>query len=238
MVTKYGQRQAVFPLDPETISRTHSWPTYNLSGKPKLSNTEKIGLTFGVFDNGKWSYNGRYVKPEEVNDGSVKIVWGCDPDVSDWHGALDIVPRRGTERPIRVRCVLEGKVVKVRNASTGYCYVWVESLWRNDKILFIYQHLHDKYLPKLERVIKTGNSVGRLGYLETQSGADRSHLHVEVISKRKFNVPENMRVVCDNATGLRSQFDYDRLAGVGYGGRHYMYNGVFLIDFINGLITP
>lgn len=238
MVTTYGQRQAVFPLDPKIISRTHSWPTYNLSGKPKLSNTEKIGLTFGVFDNGKWSYNRKFVKPEEVNDGSVEIIWGYKPSISDWHGALDIVPKRGTERPIRVRCILAGKVVKVTKTSTGYCHVWVESQWRKDNLLFIYQHLHNKYLPKAGDTINTGNNVGHLGHLIMQSGTDFSHLHLEVISKKKFNVPENMRVVCNNKTGLRSQFDYDRLADVGYSGAHYMYNGVFLIDFINGLITP
>jgi hypothetical protein len=237
LITKYGPRQAAFPLDPGIIGRTHSWPTYNLRGKPKLSNAEKEGLTFGVYENGKWSYDGRYVNPEDVNDGSVKLVWSYDPNISDWHGAVDLVPKRGTERPIRVRCILKGKVVRVSKTSSGYCNVWVESSWGKDKLLFVYQHLDDRYLPHEDETIKTGNNVGHLGYLKTQSGADRSHLHLEVISKKKFAVPENMRVVCDEATGLRSQFDYERLAAVGYRGAHYMYNGVFMIDFTNGLIT-
>ncbi len=231
MNIKWGPKQAVYPFEGDVIGRSHSWPTYNLSGNPKLSLGEKDGLTYGAFKNGLWSDSGKYVDPEKVNSGEVKMTWGYKPSMSDWHGALDLVPRSTVSGPFKVRNILEGNVVKVRESSSGYCSVWVESLWRDNPIIFVYQHLHNKYLAKLGSRLRTGGSIGRVGNLSYGP-----HLHLECISKKKFKVPEYMMVVCDSKTDLRSQFDYPIISEVGITGKHYMYNAMYLIDFINGVL--
>lgn len=229
---KYGPKQAVYPFDPKVIGRSHSWCTYNLTGHPKLVLNEKKGLCYGAFENGLWSYDGEFYSPEDINSGSKKWEWGNNPNYSDFHGALDIVPKKPIDRPLKVKNILKGKVVKVLKRGRGQSSVWIESEWRGAKIIWVYQHLYNKYLAMKGKEIHTGDVVGHVGYLISK-GVDYSHLHLECISKKKFNVPENMRLTCSSKTDLRSQFNYDRLESIKITGKHYMYNGIFFIDFIN-----
>jgi hypothetical protein len=238
MSREYGPKQAVYPLDADIVGRSHSWPTYNLTGSPpKLSLEEKKGLTYGIYFNGLWSNDGEYVNPADVNAGRVIIDWSSNPKYSDFHGAVDLRQWSRISRPIKVKNALAGTVVRVLKSSRsrGQSSVWVESKWRNYKVLCIYQHLDNKYLTKLGKELCTGEIIGHVGYL-TIRGVDNSHLHLECISKNKFYVPENMRLVCDSKTSLRSQFDYDRLESVGTTGKHFMYNPIYLVDWINGLV--
>jgi hypothetical protein len=233
---EYGPKRAVYPLDADIVGCSHSWPTYNLLGSPKLSLEEKKGLTYGVYHNGRWSNLGKYMDPVEVNTGEEIIKWTYKLTYnSDFHGAIDLTHLRSTPRPIKVHNILKGLVVKAFIKDSGFSYVWVETTWRRNKIWWVYQHLHDKRYVKVGDEIHTGDYVGEVGYLDSGE-IDRSHLHLECISKKRFDVPDDMILVCDSKTGLRSQFDYDRLESVGITRKHFMYNPIYLIDWINGLV--
>ena len=239
MSNKIGPRLAVYPISPEEESRTHSWPTYNLDAPPSnpqlcLSDNEKLGLTYGIFDGQErfgnswnpWSWGSKFILPQDVHTGKIRLKWGNRPDLSDWHGAVDIVPYN--QRDETVRCVLAGKVVKVRGEDTGYCSVWVLSKWRDAKILWVYQHLHNRGLPRRGSTLATGEVIARVGKL-----GKMSHLHLEAHSKTDFNLDYSLYVPADGVTGLRSQFGYGALDAVGYKTPYYMYNAVALINRIN-----
>lgn len=223
---KIGPKLAVYPIPPDNVAATHSFPTYNLYGSPKLSPAEKTGLTFGTFANGKWSWGNGFVFPRNVHKGLVKLKWGNRPDHSDWHGAVDISPFN--KRDETVRTVLAGKVVKVRGESSGYCSVWVVSKWRGNKILWIYQHLHNYGLPRKGAKLKTGEVIAQIGKLGRMS-----HLHLEAHSKTNFGIDCSLYVPANDVTGLRSQFGYGELEKVGFKTPYYTYNAVALIDWIN-----
>lgn len=234
MSKKIGPRLAVYPIPPENVSRTHSFPTYNLTGSPKLSKEEKSGLTYGIFDGRErfgnswnpWSWGTKFILPQDVHKGKVRLKWGNRPDRSDFHGAVDIVPFN--QRDETVHCVLAGKVVKVWGEETGYCSVWVLSKWRGTKILWIYQHLHNRGLPRRRAKLKTGEVIARVGRL-----GRLSHLHLEAHSKSNFGLDYSLFLPANAVTGLRSQFGYGLMKTVGYKTPYYMYNAVALIDWIN-----
>lgn len=226
---KIGPKLAVYPIPAENVAVSHSWPTYNLDnieGAPRLSVAEKTGLTRGTFTNRKWLWGVRFVVPRLVHNGQVKLEWGARPDHSDFHGALDIGPFN--KRDETVRAVLAGKVVKVRGEATGYCSVWVLSRWRRAKILWIYQHLHNRGLPRKGAKLKTGEVIAAVGKLGRMS-----HLHLEAHSKTDFLLDPSLFLPANDVTGLRSQFGYRELERVGFKTPYYMYNAVALIDWIN-----
>jgi len=239
MSNKIGPRLAVYPIPPENVARTHSWPTYNLdtidkTSPCKLSAAEKTGLTYGAFDGGErfgnawnpWSWKDQFILPQDVHTGKVKLKWGNRPDLSDFHGALDIGPFNKKDET--VRCALTGKVVKVRGEDTGYCSVWVLSKWRDATILWVYQHLHNVGLPRRGATIATGEVIAQVGKLGRMS-----HLHLEAHSKANFGLDYSLYVPANALTGLRSQFGYGELEAVGYKIPYYMYNAVALINRIN-----
>ena len=221
-----GPKLAVYPIPAENVAVSHSFPTYNLYGSPCLSPVEKTGLTFGTFANGKWSWGNGFVLPQNVHKGLVKLKWGNRPDHSDFHGALDIGPFN--KRDETVKTVLAGKVVKVRGEATGYCSVWVVSKWRKAKILWIYQHLHNRGLPRKGAKLRTGEVIAAVGKLGRMS-----HLHLEAHSKTNFGLDYSLFLPANDVTGLRSQFGYRELERVGFTTPYYMYNAVALIDWIN-----
>lgn len=228
----YNVPRATYPLRPEAVIRSHSWPFYNLS---ELALDEKKGLTYGTFKTGLWLYGSQFVSPDDVNNGSVKIKWAQNPNVSPFHGAIDTTPKDQVTG-IPVMAPLEGIIKKViipeSNRPTGHVSVWLESIFKDYTITFVMQHLDTENLPKAGTKVSTGQHIGNIGHLLI-SGKNYSHLHFECISKSLIPLDYNFVLYCNSKTGLRSQFNYNILESVGITGDHYMYNGLALINFIN-----
>jgi murein DD-endopeptidase MepM/ murein hydrolase activator NlpD len=219
------------------VKRAGNGKQYYVSLREVPENVNLYRWLCAVRRDGRWTFGKDYISPKDVWDGKeVGITWGYKPEMSDWHGAVDIqyYPKAAPYQP--VLAIWDGKVVRSRGYSDGGSSVWImHDIPEFGRALTVYQHLKMGERPPEDTTVSVGDKIGEIGNLR-YGGAKAPHLHLEMIADFDWNrCPLEMKVPCNEENGLMSQFG-DIPEHYGIRRPYYMYNGLYVIKKARNLL--